>query len=263
MNGPSMRSLFCEYAAKELVHLRTFLAENAEKDYVTHDEPEFHNIAEFEEIIAHVSDCLIIFPESPGSFAELGYFSKNEELTKKILVAHRADMQGDDSFMLRGPIKLIDKNSQFEPTVQLNYGPAPDFGPIKQRIEKRITGKKRQKFKFESFAKLDFRQTFFAIFEIIRLFEVLTLDAIIFAFRSIFTNVNSSHVKQLLSILVAADLVRRKGDDPQLFCINRSSKSFMEFDGFDTDAFHLELVDFYNEHFPDLAKAVGELANDH
>jgi hypothetical protein len=82
-DSSTMRSRFVKYAADELGHLRMFLAEDAEKDYITHDDPEFHNVAEFEEIIGAVSDCLIIFPESAGSFAELGYFSQSELLRKK------------------------------------------------------------------------------------------------------------------------------------------------------------------------------------
>jgi hypothetical protein len=84
MDGKSMRSRFIQYADVELTHLQMFLAENAEKDYVTHDDPEFHNVAEFEEVIGAVSDCLIIFPESAGSFAELGYFCQSRELRKEL-----------------------------------------------------------------------------------------------------------------------------------------------------------------------------------
>ncbi|KAB7739266.1 hypothetical protein F2P47_12555 [Parvibaculum sedimenti] len=133
-----MRPRFLSYATEELPHLRTFLAEVAQKDYITHPEPAFHNIAEFEDIIGEVSDCVVLFPESPGSYAELGYFAKNEELRKKLLVVNRTDLQGQDSFIALGPIELIDRHSNFRPAIQLQYKKKPQFHLIKERIEKRI-----------------------------------------------------------------------------------------------------------------------------
>ena len=58
-----MRSQFCEYARTEIPHLRIFLAENAQRDFITHAEPEFHNIGEFEDLIGEISDCVVLFPE--------------------------------------------------------------------------------------------------------------------------------------------------------------------------------------------------------
>jgi hypothetical protein len=260
---PSMRSRFFAYAKTELMNLRMFLAEDAEKDYVTHDDPEFHNVAKFEEIIGDVCDCLVIFPESPGSFAEIGYFAKNKRLTKKILVAHKADLQGEDSFILRGPIQIIDSDSHFAPTLQIDYGDHANFLPIKQRIEKRITGKKRKKFEFVNYSSMTTRQRFFCIFEILRFFQVMTFIQIKYAFKSIFEHARQSDIKNLLSILVAADLVRRRGRDHQYFCINRHAKAFMEFDEFDDALFRLEVIDFYNRHFDDVAAMVKKLSDDH
>jgi hypothetical protein len=76
IDTPCMRERFLDYARTELPHLRMFLAEVAEKDYVSNEEVALHNVGDFEEIIGHVSDCLIIFPESAGSFAELDFFQK-------------------------------------------------------------------------------------------------------------------------------------------------------------------------------------------
>lgn len=263
VDGPSMRSRFLKYATAELTHLRMFLAEAAEKDYVSNEEATVHNVGEFEDLIGEVSDCLIIFPESPGSFAELGYFSKNQELSKKILIVNDANLQGIDSFILRGPIHLIDSTSIFSPTIQMEYGDGAKFEPVRLRLENRITGKKRKKFEFTKYADLTFRKKFFAIFEIVRLFEVLTLEAVEYAFRSIFKNVNPSELKQSLSILVAADLIHRSGYDNEYFCIDRKSKPFMEFDNFDEVPFRLALNELYTTEFPDIASVVKGLSDDH
>jgi hypothetical protein len=263
-DGPSMRKRFLDYGRVELTHLRLFLAEDAEKDYVTNVEARLHDVGKFEEIIGEISDCLIIFPESDGSYAELGFFAKNEELRKKILVVNNTDLQAKDSFIRRGLIRLIDSVSKFESEIQIEYGDNANFGLVKERLENRIIiGKKRKKFEFTTFTELTFRKTFFAIFEIVRLFEVMTLEAIEYAFRRIFKNVKASELRELLSILVAAERVRRGGNDQQYFCINRDAKPFMEFESFDEVSFRLELTDLYTQEFPDIATVVRGLSNDH
>lgn len=263
IEGPSMRKLFLDYGREHLIHLRMFLAEDAERDYVTSEEAVLHDVGEFEEIIGEVSDCLIIFPESPGSFAELGYFSKSDELSKKILVVNDHNLQGKDSFIRRGPIHRIDAVSIFKTEIQIEYKDSANFNLVKERLENRIVGKKRKRFAVKAYSDLTSRKKFFAIFEIIRLFEVMTLEAIEYAFRSIFTNVRVPELKQLLSILVAAGLVQRGGKDSQYFCINRASKPFMEFEDFDEVSFRLELSDLYTGEFPEISAVVRELSNDH
>lgn len=252
----TMRRHFLDYSKVNLDHLRIFLAENAEQDFITHDEPEFHNIAEFEELIAEVSDCIVIFPESSGSCAELGFFSKNENLREKILVAPDASRQGDDSFMHRGPINLIDKDSKFSPAIQIDYANR-NFEPIKQRLEKRIVGRKRKQFVFSTYVDFAVRERLFVICEILNIFSALSLDGILYAFRSIFKNVNPSEVRRLLSILIAAGLVRRiDDDDEQHFYFEKDQSSFMEFDDFNLVALQLEILDYYISDFSNLANLI-------
>lgn len=245
----TVRSLFLKYAASEITNLRMFLAEDAEKDYVTHDDPEFHNVAEFEELIGDVSDCVILFPESPGSFAELGHFSQSPHLRKKLLIAHDAALQSQDSFILRGPVALIDNHSIFKPTIQILYS-APDFILIKQRLEKRLTGKKRKLFNYTTYSLLTFREKFFALLEIVKIFSAISLDGIEYVFKSIFEHSSIGDIKHQLSILIAARLVVRAGENLQYFCLNPGSRTFMEFDGFEVNRIRLELLDFYIEEAP-------------
>jgi hypothetical protein len=169
-------------------------------------------------------------------------------------------LQGKDSFIRRGPIHLIDSVSKFRTEIQVTYGADANFGLVKERLEARIVGKKRKRFDVKSYSDLTFRDKFFSIFEIIRFFEVMSLETITYAFKSIFGHVKSSDLTQLLSILVAADFVRRGGKDEQFFCINRDAKPFMEFDDFSEVPFRLELSDFYNQEFPDIAVVVGGLS---
>lgn len=70
----SARKRFLKYAKKNLSKFRIFLAEDASKDLTNYDNPQFINIAGFESLVTAVSDCIILFPESPGSIAEVGFF---------------------------------------------------------------------------------------------------------------------------------------------------------------------------------------------
>jgi hypothetical protein len=87
----------------------------------------------------------------------------------------------------------------------------------------------------------------------------MTLESIHYAFKSVFSHANSSDLKQLLSILVAADFVRCGGTDQQYFLINRNSKPFMDFEQFVRITFRLELAEFYQDNFPAIAAEVGKL----
>ena len=259
MDGPYMRPRFCEYAKTELPHLRIFLAEAAQKDYVRHVEPEFHNVAEFEDIIAEVSTCVILFPESSGSFAELGYFAKSEKLRRKLLVVNNADLQGQDSFIALGPIKLVDTHSLFQPTIQLPYSNDPSFGLVQERLDKRIASHNRKRFKAQEYSELSTQQKFYSVFEIIRLFQSLTDEGIEYAFRSIWKYANRTELHQLLSILVASDYVRRRGEEQNYFCVNRAARSFLEFESPDVKVITMEVVDLYEENFTEVAEIVRGL----
>src|SRR5436305_15007714 len=71
----SLRKKFLAYANAELPNFRVFLAESATRDMFDYHPPHFLNLAHFEEFIAAYSDCIVLFPESQGSLAEIGFFS--------------------------------------------------------------------------------------------------------------------------------------------------------------------------------------------
>jgi hypothetical protein len=81
----TVRAKFLRFASVGLRGFQVFLAEAAARDLIAHDRPRFLNIAEFEHILASISDCILIFPESPGSFCELGYFAAEPETRSKCL----------------------------------------------------------------------------------------------------------------------------------------------------------------------------------
>ena len=58
----------------------------------------------FEEFLAEVSDSIILFVESPGSFCELGAFAYADKLfSDKLIIVIDEKYRGDKSFIITGP----------------------------------------------------------------------------------------------------------------------------------------------------------------
>ena len=251
MTGAYMRPRFLKYATTNLTHLRMFLAETAQADYLTHEKPEFHNFAEFEEIIAEISTCVILFPESPGSFAELGYFARHDGLRQKLLVVNDAALQSQDSFIALGPIKLVDEHSQFQPTIQLVFSHHPDFDLIRERLDKRISTSRRKRFNYRGYGTLATQHKFYSAFEILRIFPGLTEEGVRYAARSCWGNVNQKELRRLLSILIAAGYVERGGVEKDHFLVRPDAKPFLEFEGLDENSIKMQFVDLCARSYPD------------
>ena len=66
-----------------------------------------HSLMKLENILADSVDSIVLFPESPGSFAELGAFSNNEQLARKMVVVGNQKFKSDKSFINYGPNRLI------------------------------------------------------------------------------------------------------------------------------------------------------------
>ncbi|WP_316818675.1 retron St85 family effector protein [Pedobacter nyackensis] len=65
------------------------------------------DLLSLENLLADSVDAVVIIPESPGSFAELGAFVGNEKLRNKIICVVDEKYKKDKSFVNQGPIKLI------------------------------------------------------------------------------------------------------------------------------------------------------------
>lgn len=79
-----------------------------------------YNLLYLENILAKSVDAIILFPESPGSFSELGAFSNNNELAKKMIVIADKRYEKNKSFINFGPNKLIRK-SKTGKVIHFNY----------------------------------------------------------------------------------------------------------------------------------------------
>lgn len=90
---------------------------------------------EMESDLAALADLVLIIVESPGTFAELGAFSLSDPLRKKILPIVDEDYKGHASFISTGPLRWIDRDSTFAPTV---YVPLKRILEAVDEVEARI-----------------------------------------------------------------------------------------------------------------------------
>jgi len=67
------------------------------------------DLLSLENLLADSVDVILMIPESPGSFAELGAFANNEKLRAKIVCIIDEKYKKNKSFINQGPIKLIKK----------------------------------------------------------------------------------------------------------------------------------------------------------
>ena len=68
-----------------------------------------YDLLTLEAVLARNSDVIVIFPESPGSYAELGAFSNNNETANKLVVFQHNKFKRAHSFISQGPISYMQK----------------------------------------------------------------------------------------------------------------------------------------------------------
>jgi len=85
--------------------------------------------------LAALADLVLVIVESPGTFAELGAFSLSDDLRKKLLPIVGIEYQGASSFIATGPLRWIDDESEFAPTI---YVSLPRILQAVDEVEERI-----------------------------------------------------------------------------------------------------------------------------
>ena len=81
------------------------------REYFDKDSP-YMDLVTFERSIAQLSDLVLLFSESPGSFTELGVFTSHRDIAKKTLVIVQQKYLSKDSFIAKGPIAYLTSMSE-------------------------------------------------------------------------------------------------------------------------------------------------------
>lgn len=96
-----------------------------------------YSLLEMENTLANSVEVILILPESPGSYAELGAFANNQNLAKKIICLSQEKFKLKKSFLNYGPYRLI-KKSKTGKVFHINYDHLKN-GFAKQKIYRNIT----------------------------------------------------------------------------------------------------------------------------
>lgn len=100
----------------------------------------------FEEFLAEVSDAIILFVESPGSFCELGAFAYAEKLfSDKLIIVIDEKYKDDKSFIITGPTAKAKKDG-----AKVIYAPLFGTGLLSSADIRRIVDEKSTEFASKS-----------------------------------------------------------------------------------------------------------------
>lgn len=257
---PSLRALFIEHVFRrnddKMVCVR---AEAAATELLRQIDERGQNISEFERVIAETVNSVLIFPESPGSFAELGYFSAHDQIARKTLVAVLHEHQSN-SFINLGPIHAISKSSIFSPIPYVLVTPLEAQMP--QIVEKLLgeSQKKRayrDRFYLKTWKAYDSRHQLAILDEIIDLAGAITEVDLRQAMMDSFGAYDISKTRLQLAILVASGRIVRNDNGDIFSCVRHSQ--FIESNVLDRLDLKATWRRAYETHDPSVLIDLGEV----
>jgi hypothetical protein len=253
-----LRRQFLDWAGRKLPQVILVLAEDAYGYTELYDPPETVNLSDFEGVVGEVADCIVLFPESPGSFAELGLFSRHVDIRGKTLVVNSLDKTSDDSFINLGPIATIDEKSYLRPAIPIkkSRGTA-DFSGVRKRLARVVRRSRRKRFTYNKFARLDLLDRFLAVLEVIYLMQLLSLDDLDRCVSWIFSGFSRQKVRPILSLLLGMKFV---GEKDGYYFLGVEGTSLLEFEGVQIENFRMNVKGHYQKNFPDLWKKLRRVS---
>jgi hypothetical protein len=171
------------------------------------------NLQKFEEFLASTADCVLVFVESPGSFAETGLFAALPQVVEKTFIVNTRNEAQENSFLNTGPIKLIRKASQFDSVFELaeKTVSASDADGIVERILSTCT-KYDNALVFhpeKKFSDLKLLLQLGCVHLIVTLVRAASSDLVTYVLRNYFRAVDREIVERLLSLLTGINLLKR------------------------------------------------------
>jgi len=247
-SADSLRARFLNWAKEELPDVVPVLAEDAYGESYSDEPPEFINLGQFEKLIAGVSDCVLIFPESVGSYAEIGLFSATAAIKKKILIANEDTYHNRDSFLNLGPISHINSSSLLRPAIPIRLDHIEEgFAAVRERLSRLKRRTNRRQFRYRAYKQLSVEDKLVAVYATIIFLRAVTLAGLTQSLRTTFETVSPRELQHLLSILLAGRYVLRSGE---YFLPNPSAKSFLEFERIYLEEVVGRVTLYYKRHHP-------------
>lgn len=154
--------------------------------------------------LAQLADMVVVVVESPGSFAELGAFSLNDDLRKKLFPILDRNERNGISFIETGPVRWIDRESRFRPSLWTDFRAILlGAGDVDERLDR--IGKSSMKTKDLASSQ---RHLLFFVCDIVAIAGPCPESHVRFYVESIVGKEVIS-IPLLLALAVALDLVRK------------------------------------------------------
>jgi hypothetical protein len=184
------------------------LAEDAYPDQLIE-----RNLRNFEAFLVDAADCVVIFVESVGSYAETGLFSAlSRTVLDKTLIVNTHERSTKPSFLNLGPIPLICRRSMFQEAILLRRCAvsAADARRIAKKIIRVIPKSDPIPFQFrKNFTALELRHQLASVYLVISLMGAGTLKQVLIVLREYFGEVREKRIASYLAMLVGLNLLRR------------------------------------------------------
>jgi hypothetical protein len=174
------------------------------------------NLQRFETFLADTAECVLIFVESVGAYAETGLFAALDRVAAKTLIVNTKKATRTLSFLNQGPIRLIRKNSLFDEVFVLDRKVVrpSDAREILSKITHTLP-KYTDSLPFDpkpKFPELSLRLQIASVYLAVRLLRAGDLALLTSVFRVLFKAVGVERIEAYLSLLVSFGLIERHDD---------------------------------------------------
>ncbi len=193
-------------------------------------------LVELERKAIEQASSLIVFPESVGSYAELGYFTAFEETKKKIYVVNHYEFTGHDSYMNH----LIDEihNARNLRAISLDYY-SDDIKKTQNQFDE-IINNLESKYKEDTYEKFQNSHQMLPLsvsFELLTMFPSLSFIFLFETTNNILKDIIKTDVcsidefSTIISLLVVSGYIQRKTiGDKTHFVSTKKENTFLKFE---------------------------------
>ena len=200
---------------------------------------DFHDLLEFEESIAALCSCVIIFLESPGSIAELGSFSVMRQISSKLLIfcEQRFDSTVKPSFIFLGPLANLRRaNEESVQVFPLEEEREGHFQVSKELlddcwedIEAAIDGSLKRAVHEAKFEATSIPHQMLLMASLIDLFVAVTSTELEECLSVFDVDMPARHLRRTLKMLEQFGLIARRQYGAQHFYMSRKSEVLFTF----------------------------------
>lgn len=251
----SLRKQFIAWAEHNLPNFLCLIVEKAFEVRFAEHSHTFINLREFESVVADVADCVLIFPESVGSYAEVGFFSNSSSISVKTLVVNRLDKQTKESFLNLGPIDTIYRASNLQ-TVFIDMQEVADFTQVAERLNVRVKWQ-RERLRHKKFGAYNVNQKLSVVFEMLNLLRLADIKSLRHALVACFGgNPTYQELRNLLRILIAAKFIKQVDDYYRVV----AGVNLIKIEHLDVEVVFASVSLFYEKHATVVFEALSEVA---